>query len=319
MILLFLAFFIAAALLLFALAAPGAKEAHQTLSRLEKIRAPQSQASREGSLNLRKEETLSAIGWLDETLRKLGFGDKLKLVLYQADKNWTVGKLLLISALAACIAGTLVQLRTRAAVMSLIVAAVAASGPFLHVRWKRARRFDRMRLYLPDALDLMVASIRAGHSFSSAMGMAAKGSPEPIRKEFRQCFDEQNFGLELRFALTNLAHRVPIHDIRILVTAVLIQNETGGNLTEILEKVGYLIREDFRLQRQVKVHTAQGRLTGWILSLMPPILGFALYMVNPSAMSLLWTREAGRDMLYGSLTMTTIGALIIRRVIRIRV
>jgi tight adherence protein B len=318
-ILLFLAFFLAAALVISAFATQDRKETKQALSRLERVAAPQSSDATEGSLSLRREERLSAVGWIDEALRKIGLADKLRLLLYQADLKWTVGRLLLISTLAALIAGVLVQLRTGALLLSLMVAVVAASGPFLYVLRKRSNRFDRMRLYLPEALDLMVAAIRAGHSFSSAMGMSAKESPEPIRKEFRQCFDEQNFGLELRYALKNLAHRVPIHDIRIMVTAVLIQNETGGNLTEILEKVGYLIREDFRLQRQVRVHTAQGRLTGWILSLLPPILGLLLYLVNPTNMSLLWKREVGRYMLYTSVVMTTIGALIIRKIIRIRV
>jgi tight adherence protein B len=318
-ILLFLAFFLAAALALFAFALPDRKDTKRALSRLEQIGVPHSKDTLEGSLSLRREEKLSTLGWLDEMLRKIELADKLRLLLYQADLKCTVGRLLLISALVACVAGALVYFRTRALLLSLLVGLAGATVPFAYVLWKRSKRFDRMRLYLPEALDMMVAAIRAGHSFSSAMGMASKESPEPVRKEFRQCFDEQNFGLELRYALMNLAHRVPIHDIRIMVTAVLIQNETGGNLTEILEKVGYLIREDFRLQRQVRIHTAQGRLTGWILSLLPPILGFALYMVNPDQMSLLWTREVGRAMLYGGIVMTTIGALIIRKIIRIRV
>jgi tight adherence protein B len=149
--------------------------------------------------------------------------------------------------------------------------------------------------------------------------MAAKECPEPIRGEFRQCFDEQNFGLDLRLALLNLAHRVPIHDIRMLVTAVMIQNETGGNLTEILEKVAYLIREDYRLQRQVRVHTAQGRLTGWILALLPPVLGVLLYLARPDQVSLLWQRPVGQKMLGASVVMTLVGALIIRKILRIRV
>ena len=115
----------------------------------------------------------------------------------------------------------------------------------------------------------MVSAIRAGHSFASAMGMASRESPEPVRREFRQCFDEQNYGLDLRVAMTNLAHRAPIRDIRMISTAVLVQKETGGNLTEILERVSMLIREDFRLQRQLGVHTAQGRMTGWILCSCP--------------------------------------------------
>jgi len=203
--------------------------------------------------------------------------------------------------------------------LSALIGGVVGLAPFAYVLQKRNSRFDKMRQFLPEALDLMVAAIRAGHSFSSAMGMAAKESPEPVRREFRQCFDEQNFGLELRIALMNMVHRVPIHDIRIMVTAVLIQSDTGGNLTEILDKVAYLIREDFRLQRQVKTHTAQGRLTGWILSLLPPILGVMLYMVNPKNMSILWERSEGRAMLYAGTTMTIIGALIIRKIVRIRI
>ena len=111
-----------------------------------------------------------------------------------------------------------------------------AAVPFLYVLRKRSQRFEQMRQFLPEALDLMVSAIRAGHSFSSAMGMASKESPEPVRREFRQCFEEQNYGLELRAALSNLEYRMPIGEVRMIVTAVLIQSESGGNLTEILEK-----------------------------------------------------------------------------------
>ena len=219
----------------------------------------------------------------------------------------------------ALVAGTLVLMRTGALLLAFGIGALAACVPLLYVLRMRSSRFDRMRLYLPEALDLMNAAIRAGHSLTSAMGMVAKESPEPIRREFRQCYEEQNFGLELRLALNNLAYRVPIHDIRMVVSAVLIQNESGGNLTEILDKVSHLIREDYRLQGQIRVHTAQGRLTGWILSILPAVLGLALYMVHPEQMSMLWTREPGRYMLYGSIVMTTVGALLIRKIVRIQV
>jgi tight adherence protein B len=119
--------------------------------------------------------------------------------------------------------------------------------------------------------------------------------------------------------MANLEHRVPVQDIRIINAAVLIQREAGGNLTEILEKVGYLIREDFRLQRQVRVHSAQGRLTGYILGIFPLVMGIGMYMVNPKNMSLLWTRPMGLKMLYGAVGLTIIGTLIIRKIVRIRV
>jgi tight adherence protein B len=252
-------------------------------------------------------------------LQQGDIAERLRLLLYQADLKWTVARLLLTSVSAAMASGILVFLRTGAFPLAIAIAGVAAAAPFLYVLQKRSSRFDRMRLYLPEALDLMNSAIRAGHSLSSAMGMVAKESPEPIRREFRQCYEEQNFGLELRVALNNLAYRVPIHDIRIVVSAVLIQNDSGGNLTEILDKVSHLIREDFRLQGQIKVHTAQGRMTGWVLSLLPAVLGVLLYMVHPDQMSVLWTRSIGRILLYGSITMTTLGALIIRKIVRIQV
>jgi tight adherence protein B len=314
----FLAFFIAIVLTMDAVTGKAASAEKKTMTRLEQVAAPQSEAA-ESRLELRRVERLSGVQWLDDLLRRVDFSDQLKLLLYQADLNWTVGKLLLAAAALAFIASYAAYWRTGALLFSMLVFALAASAPFLYVMQVRARRFDRMRQYLPEALDLMVSAIRAGHSFASAMGMAAKEAPEPIKREFRQCFDEQNFGLELRFALENLAHRVPIHEIRIIVTALLIQAETGGNLTEILEQVAHLIREQFKIQRQVRVFTAQGRLTGWILSLLPPILGGLLYMINPEHMSLLWTDSTGRTILYASTVMTIVGALIIRKIVRIEV
>ena len=143
--------------------------------------------------------------------------------------------------------------------------------------------------------------------------------PIPSAAEFRICFDEQNYGLELRAAMDNLVTRVPLQDLRIVVTAILIQKESGGNLAEVLDKTAYVIRERFRLKRQVRVHTAQGRLTGWILSFLPVVLGIALYLINPDTMSLLWKREIGVKLLYASGTMTIIGALIIRKIVNMDV
>jgi tight adherence protein B len=319
LIVFFAAFFLAVALVAFSFATPRAKETKQTVSRLESIAAPQSRAAQEENLSLRRADQLSTIPWLDRLLQQGDIAERLRLILYQADLKWTVGRLLMAAASMAFAAGALVLFRTGAIPLAFAIGALAGAAPFLFILRKRSSRFDSMRQYLPEALDLMNAAIRAGHSLSSAMGMVAKESPEPIRREFRQCFEEQNFGLELRLAMTNLAHRVPIHDIRIVVSAVLIQSDSGGNLTEILDKVAHLIREDFRLQGQIRVHTAQGRMTGWVLSLLPAVLGVLLYMVHPEQMSVLWTRDVGRVILYGSIVMTTLGALIIRKIVSIQV
>jgi tight adherence protein B len=319
-ILIFLAIFTAVVLLLFAFSMQSTKEAKKTLSRLDAIRlGPQSPVNEEHPLIVRRQEVLSRLRWLDKWLQKRDVAPKLRLLLYQAEVPWTAGRVVSTSLLAGLVCGYLVYWRTGSAILSLFLSAVAGAIPFLYILRKRNQRFHRMRQRLPDALDLMVSAIRAGHSFSSALGMASRESQEPIKREFRQSFDEQNFGLELRVAMTNLAYRVPIRDIRMIVTAVIIQKETGGNLTEILEKVAHLIREDFRLQRQVAVHTAQGRMTGGILSCLPVILGIGLYLVNPEHMSLLWRRPAGAHMLEGAIVMMVIGMLIIRRIVRIQI
>jgi tight adherence protein B len=143
----------------------------------------------------------------------------------------------------------------------------------------------------------------------------AKESPEPIGGEFSICYEEQNYGLELRTAMGNMVERVPIPDLKIVVTAILIQKESGGNLAEVLDKTGYLIRERFSLKQQVRVHTAQGRLTGWILSLLPIALGIGLYLVNPTTMSLLWRRPIGVKLLYAAGAMTVTGSFIIRKIV----
>jgi tight adherence protein B len=165
----------------------------------------------------------------------------------------------------------------------------------------------------------MVSALRAGHSLISALESVAREMPNPIGAEFRKCFDEQTFGLEMRESMLNLGARIPIHDVHIVITAILIQKESGGNLAEILDKVAAIIRERFRLKKQVQVHTAQGRLTGWILSLLPVILGFGLYMVNPEHMSVLWQDKLGLKLIYAAAIMTLIGALIIRKIVNIRI
>jgi len=164
-----------------------------------------------------------------------------------------------------------------------------------------------------------VGALRAGQSLIAALKLVGNETPDPIGGEFRICFDEQNFGLDIRTAMDNLVSRVPLQDLRIVVTAILIQKESGGNLAEVLDKASSLIRERFRLRRQVRVHTAQGRMTGWILSLLPLALGIGLYLLNPVTMSILWTRPIGIKLLYTSAAMTVTGGLIIRKIVNMEV
>jgi tight adherence protein B len=172
---------------------------------------------------------------------------------------------------------------------------------------------------IPEALELIVSALRVGHSLNAAMGLVSRECPDPVGGEFRATFDEMNYGLELKSALDNLVTRVPLQDVKIVCTAILIQRESGGNLAEVLEKTSQVIRERFRLKRQVLTHTAQGRLTGWILTLLPVALGFLLYMVNPDLMSMLWKKELGIKLLYAAGAMIVVGGLIIRKIVNMDV
>jgi tight adherence protein B len=306
-------------LLLFASGAAVSKETKQTMINLESVLAASPSASHDPIVNLRKDELLSAIPWINRWLLKIEFAPYLRGVLYQANLKWTAGVLILMSSVCFVIPTYLIYLRYGALILSTLIGLLLGSAPFVYVLQRRRRRFARFEQDLPEALDLMVSSLRAGNSLVSAMRLVAYESPDPIGGEFRICFDEQNYGLELRTAMENLVTRVPLQDLRIIVTAILIQKESGGNLAEVLDKASYLIRERFRLRRQVRVHTAQGRLTGWILSLLPVVLGIALYFVSPETISVLWTRAIGIKLLYTAAGMTIAGALIIRKIVNMEV
>jgi tight adherence protein B len=314
----FIAVFIVVALLLTATGSGASEREKQTLARLDSMLVSGSHG-RDEVVDIRRDELLSTIPWLNRWLQRMDLFPRLRLMLYQADLKWTVGGLMLMSVFCWMVAANLVFWRTGETIFSILMGGIAGIAPLVFVQQKRSGRFNRFEERLPDALDMMVSALRAGHSLISAMGTVSKEAGEPVAREFKKCFDEQNFGAELRTAMMDLVTRVPIDDVRIVVTAILIQKESGGNLAEVLEKAAHIIRDRFRLKRQIRVHTAQGRMTGWILSILPVVLGLLLYMVNPDHLSLLWKRPIGVKMLYAASTMTIIGALIIRKIIRIRV
>jgi tight adherence protein B len=316
-IMVFLAIFAVAGLLL-SLGGGAAEQKKQTAARLEAIMM-NGRAAAEEPVDVRKREFMSSIPLLNRLLADVDIAPKLRDLLSQANLEWTPARLLLMSTACCVIPGYLVYLRTGVVILSAVLGILFGAIPFAYVFFKRGKRFDQFEQGLPAALDLMVSGLRSGHSLVSAMSLVAREVPDPIGREFRICFDEQNYGLELRTAMHNMAQRVPIQDVRIVMTAILIQKETGGNLAEVLDKCSHVIRERFRLKREIKTKTAQGRLTGIILSLLPAILGFLLYLVNPKHMSLLWTRPLGVKMLYTAAVMTVVGGLIIRKIVRIRV
>jgi tight adherence protein B len=318
-VLVFVGVFVVCALLLVATGAGETAQAKQVLANLDAALASGRPETQSTIVDIRKSELLSAVPWVNRWLLKIELAPRLRTLLYQAGLKWTAGALLLGSAACFALTAYMVYLRTDVVVLAFLLGLLAGSAPLGFVFYKRSERFNQFEQGLPQALDLIVGALRAGHSLISAIRLLAAESPEPLGSEFRICFEEQNYGLELRTALDNLVIRVPLQDLRIVSTAILIQKESGGNLAEVLDKAAYVIRERFRLKRQVRTHTAQGRLTGIILALLPVVLGLGLYFVNPEKMSILWTRPIGIKLLYTAACMTAIGALIIRKIVNMKV
>jgi tight adherence protein B len=269
--------------------------------------------------DFRKNVLLSAVPFINKLLLKLEVAPYLRILLYQASLRWTVGGLLLASAACGVVPFYGVYLRTGSLLLGLAIGTPLAFAPIGLAYYKRGKRFSRFEEVLPEALDLLVSALRVGQSLNSALGLVSRECPAPVSTEFRICFDEQNFGLEMRVALENMTTRVPLQDLRIVTTAILIQKESGGNLAEVLEKCASVIRDRFRLKRQIKVHTAQGRMTGWVLTMLPVGLGIAMYFINPEMMSVLWKRPFGIKLLWGAGVSMTVGTLLIQKIVRLDV
>jgi len=319
LIICFLGAFTVMTLIMVASGTGANKQTKQVIATLNSALATSHLKTTDQIVDLRKSELLSAVPWINRLLANMELAPRLRTLLYQANLKWTAGGLILTSLICAMVPGYLVYLRTSGVLISLAIGFGAMFLPLLFVLKKRSGRFGKFEQMLPEALDLMVSALRVGHSLNAALGLVTRECIDPIASEFRICYEEQNYGLELRTAMDNLVTRVPIQDLKIVCTAILIQKESGGNLAEVLEKTSHVIRERFRLKRQVQTHTAQGRMTGWILSLLPVILGFALYFLNPDAMSLLWKRDIGIKLLWASGIMTLIGSMIISKIVNMEV
>jgi tight adherence protein B len=269
--------------------------------------------------DFRKNERLSPIPWLNRKLTQIEMAPRLRQLIEQAGLKWTAGGLLASCGACFIVPASLAYMRFESVFLSSLAGALLGSAPVGWVIFKRNMRFSRFLEGLPEALDLMVGAIRAGHSLIAAMGLAARECPDPVGPEFKTCFDEQNYGLEMKAAMDNLVNRVPLQELRIVSTAIMIQKESGGNLAEVLDKTSHVIRERFRLKRQIGVHTAQGRLTGWILTILPIGLGIVLYISDPRTMSVLWTNPLGVKLLWASFVSLVIGSLIIRKIVNMDV
>ncbi|MBM2829155.1 MAG: Secretion protein [Actinobacteria bacterium] len=266
-----------------------------------------------------KSELLSNVPPLHRILSSFDSALRIDMRLKQAGMEMKVGVFFLLSLggfAAGILIGTLLHWHIA---ITLPVGALFFLVPGIAVNIKRRRRLEAFMRHFPEALEMFARSLRAGHSFTGAIQLVAQEMPDPVSAAFQQVFDEQNLGVPLREALAGMAQRVDSLDVKFFVTAILIQRETGGNLAEIIDKIAHVIRERFRIQGQLKVFTAQARMTGMILALLPLGVALAIYLLNPEYLKPLWIEKAGKVMIATALCMQITGALIIRKIIRIKI
>jgi tight adherence protein B len=272
----------------------------------------------EGSSVVRQEED-GPLPVVEKLIAQAGATTWLTKLIEQSGVRMTPGLFVMLSVGCAAAALLLIVPFSPVAFAAPVGAVVAGTIPYFVLRYRRSKRIRRFEEQFPEALDLLSRALRAGHAFQTALGMVAEELPPPCGPEFKKTFEQQNFGLPLKEALTELAERIPLLDVRFFVTAVQIQRETGGNLAEILDNLASVVRERFKILRQIRVHTAHGRFTGWVLLALPAALGVALSLISPDHMNTLFTEQLGKTMLIGAAVMQAIGYVWIRKVIKIEV
>ncbi|HEX5284730.1 MAG TPA: type II secretion system F family protein [Bryocella sp.] len=270
-------------------------------------------------IDILRRDSYSKIPWLNRLFGKLTPAARLQKLIIEADLDWSVGRLLLGSLTAFLVVYWICEILSINPLIIPLLVGIAFVAPYMYVVARRRRQFKRFASLLPDAMDLVSRALQAGHSLTAALDLVGQEIADPVGKEFRRVSEEQNLGLPLRDALLNLADRIPVSDVQFLVAAMLIQRETGGNLVEVLDKTTGLLRERIRLQGEIRIYTAQGRLTGWILCVLPIVMFFALNALNPNYTAPLLNEPFGRHLLVVGGVFMILGILVIRSIVRIKV
>jgi len=268
---------------------------------------------------LLRDEMLSQIPAFDTLLRRSERISLLQKMLSQGNVNIRAGNFLILCVLSAGVLGLVFLIAGGNVMFGWAGAVLGFFVPYAYASHMRSKRFQRFEEKFPEAIDTVARAVRAGHAFTTALEMIANEVSEPVAGEFRQLYEEQKFGLPVRDALLNLADRIPLVDVKFFVTAVMLQRETGGNLAEILDNLSYVIRERFKILRQVRVHTAQGRLTMVLLMALPPTIVVIMQVLNPGFIRPLFTDPLGHALIVAGITLQTVGYFFIRRIIRIQV
>ena len=280
---------------------------------------PKSDAARVRRLGvLKPEERMSSVGPLDEILhRSSSLTRPLQETILQSGVRITLATLLLMSGCAALVGYIIGVWLTGFQLVGAFVGLLLLFAPYSYVKRQKTKRLYKFEEQFPEAIDLIARALRAGHALPTGLGMVADEIPPPVGTEFRILYDEQNFGLTLTEAVRNFAARIPVLDARFFATAVLTQRETGGNLAEVLDNLASVIRERFKVKRQVRVISAHGRITGWVLACLPPAVGIAAFAISPYHIQTLLGDPLGIQMLIAAGIMQVLGTLVIRKIVDI--
>jgi len=285
-----------------------------------RIRAISASLDNSPQTQLLKQRMLSGVPLFERLLLGMSRAHRLDRFIQQSGLGWSVSKLLLSClALGALALMLMLYAAHQSLLLSVAVGTLSAALPFFYVSHQRGKRLRKFEVQLPDALDLITRALRSGHAFPSALQMIGEEMAEPVAGEFRIVHDEVNFGVSLQQALTNLSVRVPSTDLRYFIVSVLIQRESGGNLTEVLGNLSRLIRERLKLMSKVRVLSSEGRLSAWILGVMPFALAGVMTLMNPEFMTPLWNDPIGISIIKYMLMLMAFGVLILRKIIKIRV
>jgi tight adherence protein B len=320
-ILIAIAVFVVVALAVFVIASLLDERSSKARLLRERLSTVQKTAEREPSqeLALLRDEVLSKIPALDNLLRRSSKISSLQTLLEQADVKSRAGNVLLLCLVSGAALGLIVLLFSGFPQFAWLGLILGGFLPYSYANYKRSKRFQKFEELFPEAIDTLARAVRAGHAFTTALELIASELGEPVASEFRKLFEEQKFGLPVRDALMNLTERVPLVDVKFFVTAVMLQRETGGNLAEILDNLSYVIRERFKIMRQVRVHTAQGRMTMMLLMGLPPIIVITMQAMNPTFIKPLFDDPIGHLLIVVGITLQTIGYFVIRKIIQIQV
>lgn len=280
---------------------------------------PEKKRGEDDASGLLRQAATSQRTWLDRLLARYRLTAGASRLIAQAGSAWTSGNLALYSLGLGAAGFMAAHVVLPLLPLDIALAAACLCGPVIFLRLKAARRLKAFNDGLPDAIDLLARALRAGHSIGSAIEIVAMQAARPVAIEFTSVFQQQNFGIPFRDALLQMSERVQSKDLQFVVTAMLVQKETGGNLTEILDRTTHIIRERLRIEGEVRTHTAQGRLTGWILALLPAIMLLLLNIASPGYSDILLHDPTGQKLLYAGGGLILMGGMIIRKIVDIKV